>query len=637
MADTAPASELVTLEVDGRSVEVAPGSLVWDACERAGVFVPVYCAHKKLEPVAVCRMCLVEVQGMPKLQPACATRVSPGMVVRTATEQVRKFRDSNLEFLLLNHPLDCPVCDRGGECDLQDFTQRYGPGQSRQSITEKVHFNKAVPLSDKIILDQERCILCWRCVRYYEEITGEREIVLQERGVHTLVDTFEHQPLRSEFQGNLPEICPVGALTHAKYRFRARPWDLRRTASICSHCSYGCSVFVDAREDQVARYASSDNPDVDDSWLCDRGRYSFPELNRKDRVLSPEAATAGGRQVVSYQDALGRAAGQLLRVGSDNGGEAIGVIGSDLMTNEEAFLLQWLARDIIGTPHLGHRLLPAPEISPLDFELGIAEIEECDQVVVLGPLPEQLAPVLTLRLFKAGTKRARKILRVEAPFTVAAIRKQVIGEGRVGVVAAESDREAALKLRTALTGAGRRCEVLTLMERVNSRGCQDLGLLPGWLPGYRRAPSPGMELPDILEAAIAGRIKALLVVNPGPDLEADPRLEAALKGAEVTVVVAAFPGVASRNATVLLPGRTIVEKAGTVTNAEGRVQRVRTAVEPKFAFPSDLKILGDLARAMGGELGAQPLAGPVYDLLARAVPAYRGAQAGLRPRWEATA
>ena len=205
-------------------MEVAPGSLVWDACENAGIYVPVYCAHKKMEPVAVCRMCLVEVEGMPKLQPACSTRVAQGMVVRTATEQVRKFREGNLEFLLLNHPLDCPVCDRGGECDLQDFTLRYGPGKTRTAIAEKVHFDKAVKLSDKIFLDQERCILCWRCVRYYEEITGEREIVLQQRGVKTLVDTFEGRQLESEFQGNLPEICPVGALTHAQYRFQARPW-----------------------------------------------------------------------------------------------------------------------------------------------------------------------------------------------------------------------------------------------------------------------------------------------------------------------------------------------------------------------------------------------------------------------------
>jgi NADH-quinone oxidoreductase subunit G len=195
---------LVTVTIDGRPVRVAPGTLLLDAATLVGIHIPVYCAHPKMDPVAVCRMCLVQVEKMPKLQPACATVVTDGMVVATQNDAVAKVREGVLEFLLLNHPLDCPVCDRGGECDLQDFAARYGPQTSRFPITEKVHFNKAVPLSDRIELDQERCILCWRCTRFYEEITGEKELVLQERGVHTLVATFNGQPLRSEFQGNLP-------------------------------------------------------------------------------------------------------------------------------------------------------------------------------------------------------------------------------------------------------------------------------------------------------------------------------------------------------------------------------------------------------------------------------------------------
>ncbi len=629
MGEAGAHPDLVRVTVDDREVEVAPGTLVWDACERAGVFVPVYCAHKKLEPVAVCRMCLVEVEGMPKLQPACATRVADGMKVRTLTEQVRKFRDSNLEFLLLNHPLDCPVCDRGGECDLQDFTQRFGPGRSRQSIQQKVHFDKAIPLSDKIVLDQERCILCWRCVRYYEEVTGEREIVLQQRGVHTVVDTFERQPLRSQFQGNLPEICPVGALTHAKYRFRARPWDLRRTASICSHCSYGCNLFIDARDDQIARYASSDNEDVEDSWLCDRGRYSFPEYNDRERVTAPEAVVTGGRQVVSHREAVARAAGQLLRIISDRGPEAVAVVGSDLMTNEEAFVLQWLAREVIGTPHLDHRLRPTPHLDPADFELSIAGIEECDLILVLGEEPERLAPVLTLRLHKAATKRGRRVERLQPPYAWT----EVTPPQRVGIISSELDRDAGAAVRDQLRGAGHTAQLLTIMERVNSRGCQDMGLLPGWLPGYLAAPKAGMGLPEILQSSATGKLKALLIVNPSAELEADPEFEAALRGVEAAVVVTPHPGAASRGASVLIPGRTIVEKAGTVTNAEGRVQRVRAAVEPSLTFPTDLRTLGELAEALGTSLGVSPMATPVYEKLAAAVPAYRGAQAGMRARW----
>ena len=634
MAEATTVPELVTVSVDGSVVEVMPGTLVWDACEKAGVFVPVYCAHKKLEPVAVCRMCLVEVEGLPKMQPACATRVAPGMVIRTQTEQVRKFRDGNLEFLLLNHPLDCPVCDRGGECDLQDFTQRFGPGRARSSITEKVHFDKAVRLSDKIMLDQERCILCWRCVRYYEEITGEREIVLQERGVHTVVDTFERRQLQSQFQGNLPEICPVGALTHVKYRFRARPWDLRRTASVCSHCSYGCGIFIDAREDQVARYASNDNPDVDDSWLCDRGRYSFPEMNRPGRVATPEARVGGVRQPVSYKDAVARAAGALLRVRADFGGRSVGVLGSPTMTNEEAFVLQWLAREVIGTPHLDHLAEPLEHISPEQFRLGIAELEACDAVVVIGDLPERLTPVLTLRLYKAANQRGRQVLRVPVSLAAASVVKRLPAAGRVGIVAAQSDRAQAMALRTRVASASREATVLTITAAVNSRGCQDLGLLPNLGPGYRPIAVPGLSGRRMLEAAVDARLKALVVVGDAAEFEPEGLFEQALSKVDVAVVITPWQGEASRHATVLLPGRTIAEKAGTVTNTEGRVQRVRAAVEPRFAFPSDLRILGDLASGLGSDLGVQPLAGPVFDLLAAAVPAYRGCQAGLRARWE---
>ncbi|MGH7642507.1 MAG: 2Fe-2S iron-sulfur cluster-binding protein [Candidatus Dormibacteria bacterium] len=634
MVATKPATQLVTVSVDGRKVEVAPESWVWDACEKAGVYVPVYCAHKKMEPVAVCRMCLVEVEGTPKLQPACVTRVAEGMVVKTTTEPVRKFREGNLELLLVNHPLDCPVCDRGGECDLQDFTQRYGPGRSRTEIGEKVHFNKAVKLSDKIVLDQERCILCWRCVRYYEEITGEREIVLQQRGVHTLVDTFQGKELESEFQGNLPEICPVGALTHEKYRFQARPWDLRRTASVCPKCSYGCNIFIDAREDQVARFASNDNPDVDDSWLCDKGRYSFPELNRSDRVLNPEARLAGARQTVSYQEAVARAAGALLRVRGDQGPAAIACLVSPQATNEEAFLSQWLAREVVGTPHVDHRLSPLVDIGPDQFALGIAELEQCASVVVLGEEPELADPVLTLRLFKAENKFQRQVLRRPAAAEPEQLAEQLAGQELVGIVAHQDQRRAALALSASLSQRGTLNKILTIVDGLNARGCQDLGVSPGLLPGYRPASTKGRHGGAILKAAVEGSIKALLVVGQG--WEGEPEFAEALSHVEVLIGITPFAGAVASHASVLLPGRTIAEKAGTVTNTEGRIQRVRPGVQPRYAFPSDLRILGDLALGMGAELGVQPLAGPVYELIARAVPAYRGCVGGLRAEWAAT-
>src|ERR1017187_7596595 len=398
---------LVSVTIDRRSVRVAAGSLLLDAATQAGIHIPIYCAHPKMDPVAVCRMCLVQIETMPKMQPACATVVSDGMVVTTQSDAVSKVREGVLEFLLLNHPLDCPVCDRGGECDLQDFATRYGPSASRFPITEKVHFDKALPLSDRIELDQERCILCWRCTRFYEEITGEKELVLQQRGVQTMVATFNGQPLQSEFQGNLPEVCPVGALTHVKYRFTSRPWDLQRTKSVCPGCSYGCNVNVDSRDFEVKRFASRDNPLVDDMWLCDEGRYSFPRWNSTDRIRRPltrdrRAEPAG--TPATTETAVAAAAAQLSAVKERLGGNAIGVLGSPESTNEELWMLQRLAREVLDTPHIDHQLESFPGLDAAEHALGIAEIEECRAVVVLGTEPERSAPVLTLRLFKAETK-----------------------------------------------------------------------------------------------------------------------------------------------------------------------------------------------------------------------------------------
>ena len=410
MSDTAngkapeqPDDGRVEVTIDGRSLRVPKGTLVWDAATQAGIHVPVYCAHPKMEPVAVCRMCLVHIEKFPKLQPACATQVSDGMVVTTQSEPVAKAREGVLEFLLLNHPLDCPVCDRGGECDLQDFAFRYGPPTSRFPITEKVHSAKGVPLSKHIELDQERCILCWRCTRFYDEITGEKELVLQQRGVHTSIATFESRPLSSDFQGNLPEVCPVGALTHREYRFESRPWDLQRSKSIFAECSYGCNVNVDCRDFEIKRFASRDNPMVDDMWLCDRGRYSFERWNSpagtEDRVRRPR----DGKKDVGLDDALAAAAKQLQRVRDKDGGGAIAVLGSAESTNEELWLLQRIARELLQTGNLDHRLGDSREVDPDEASLGIAEIEECAEVLVLGDEPEANAPVLTLRLRKAPT------------------------------------------------------------------------------------------------------------------------------------------------------------------------------------------------------------------------------------------
>ena len=615
-----PTDGLVGVSIDGRTIRVAKGTLVTDVAEKLGIHIPIYCSHPKMEPVAVCRMCLVHIEKMPKLQPACATYVSEGMVVSTDRPDVAKTREGMLEFLLVNHPLDCPVCDRGGECDLQDFAFRYGPPASRFPITDKVHANKAVALSEKIELDQERCILCWRCTRYYDEITGEKELVLQERGVHTVINTFNGNQLTSAFQGNLPEICPVGALTHRQYRFKARPWDLQRAKSVCPECSYGCNINVDTRDFEVKRFASRDNPLVDDMWLCDRGRYSADDWNNVDRIRRPLVRDAAGTRDVSVSEAIAAAARSLREVRDRSGARSIAVLGSAQNTNEELWLLQRLARTALATPHIDHQLEAFPDIGPAEHALAIAEIEQCAAVIVLGEEPEREAPVLTLRLLKAQTKRGVAVRRVAADATIESI-GDLPGEGLIGVIADEAHREHAAQLAAHL-GRTAQIRCLTVTRGVNGRGAKDVGMLPNSGPGYAPVAAAGKSGRLILEAAAAGLIKGLVVMGGSHWAGGvTALLERAGAALQVLVVIDTKPSALSRAATVLIPGHAFFEKAGTVTNLEGRVQRIRAALPPATQTPTETRILSALA----AELGAPGWPGDPLHVnreLAAAIPAY---------------
>ena len=626
----------VGVTIDGRQLRVPKGTLVLDAAAELGIHIPIYCSHPKMEPVAVCRMCLVTIEKFPKPQPACATYVNEGMVVSTNDASVVKLREGMLEFLLVNHPLDCPVCDRGGECDLQDFTVRYGPGISRFPITEKVHFNKAVKLSERIELDQERCILCWRCVRYYDEITGEKEIVLQQRGVQTLVSTFNEQPLQSDFQGNLPEVCPVGALTHRQYRFVARPWELQRTAGVCPECSYGCNINIDARDFEVRRFASRDNPQVDDLWLCDRGRYSFPRWNSTTRVRRPALRPRSGEpREVPIGEAIATAAAELRAVIDSSGAASVGVLGSAESTNEELFLLERLARTVIGTPHLDHQLEPFEAISAEEHELGIAEIEDCDTLIVLGTEPEHEAPVLTLRLYKAEHKRGRAVHRVAADAKADAIARDHGGGGLTGIIADETNRQHASKVAAALAKRGA-VKRMTVTRGVNGRGAKDLGVLPNITAGYRRAEPAGMSGRDILAAAERGAIRALVLLgSPAGYRDAWDSLARAVAKAESVIVIDSEPGDIAAAATVLIPGHTIVEKMGSVTNLEGRVQRVRPALPPATQTLTETRVLTALAAELGATDWGNGDPMSVNRALREVVPAYAAAGNGGRARWPA--
>ncbi|MBV9150035.1 MAG: (2Fe-2S)-binding protein, partial [Candidatus Eremiobacteraeota bacterium] len=334
----------VTITIDGVKLSVPKDTLLVEAAKTIGNEIPVYCYHTKLGPAGLCRICLVEIEGTPKLQIGCNTRVSDGMVVHTRSPRVNDGRRAVLEFFLLNHPLDCPICDKGGECDLQDFSMAYGQGQSRLA-DPKASKPKAVDLGPTIVLDEERCIVCQRCVRFDDIITGEKSLVVKGRGHRDIIATAADEPYHSNYSGNVTELCPVGALTSKTYRFRSRPWDLQRTRTTCTQCSVGCQMHVDVREGRILRTMSVPADErISEGWLCDRGRYNIGFYDDTRRLNAPIYKEDGAWVQVTWQDAIERWAQAIKEALAAAGPQAIGVLGGGRLLNEEAYALQHLFR-----------------------------------------------------------------------------------------------------------------------------------------------------------------------------------------------------------------------------------------------------------------------------------------------------
>jgi NADH-quinone oxidoreductase subunit G len=403
--------KMLTVTIDGRTISVPEGTLVWKAAQLAGIEVPIYCYHPKMPPLGACRMCFVEIEKLPKPpQTACTTPVTDGMVVHTDTPLVKKSRQGTLEFLLINHPLDCPICDKAGECDLQDFTLRHGPSGSRFDLTKR-HYIKPIPVSDNILLDRERCIACQRCVRFSQEIAMDEEgLIMNDRGYKIEVSVPPGGKFESIFSGNTVEMCPVGALTAKNFRFRTRPWELRKTPSVCANCSVGCNVRVDVRVDRILRQMSHTNDSIDDGWLCDRGRWGFDAVNSPDRLLAPLVRKNGELQPATWDEALDLVATRLQEIAERDGSDAIGGIGSTHTTNEEAYLFQKLFRAALGTNNVDHHhgLFPAPTAAlaaagqlPWVWTDSIAGLEKASHIVLFAANPYERQPVIDLRIKKA--------------------------------------------------------------------------------------------------------------------------------------------------------------------------------------------------------------------------------------------
>ncbi len=526
----------VTFTINEKEVSVPARTLLVDAARMAGVEIPVFCSHPKLDPVGCCRMCLVEVDG-PRgtaMMASCTMPVGDGMVVRTDTEQVRTVQEANLAFILLNHPLDCPICDKGGECPLQDQTMRFGPGIS-QLIEPKRLAKKHYDISDTIVLDQERCVLCWRCIRYLEEWEDKPQLGLFERGNETIVDIQEGRPVDAKTGGNIIDLCPVGALTNRVSRFAYRPWEIERTPSICMHCSVGCNVRLDSRTHQLRRIVGRENMQVNDQWICDKGRFAHAWVNEENRLEAPLVRKNGKLTPVQWSEALAYIAARLTDIKGKYGADSIGAIGSGKISNESNYALQRFMRGVIGTNNIDHRdggdvaALPTglPALTDL-MKPQYGPDPQVDTVFLFGVDPSEELPVLDLHLKRAvlrgGAKliiaHARKIelTRYDGPYLAyqpggeaalldrlqQAVESTGTSEngsaiGAAAKLLAESEQTLivygpmaargedgpavrdALKRLAQAAGDGARLAYAGLDG--NAQGCRDMGVLPDQLPG----------------------------------------------------------------------------------------------------------------------------------------------------------
>jgi NADH-quinone oxidoreductase subunit G len=675
----APGPDIVTVTIDGREVQVKRGELLIKAAQQHGTYIPRFCWHERMKPVGMCRMCLVEVEGMRGLQISCATPVADGMVVRTQSDVVKSAQDGVLEFLLINHPLDCPVCDRGGECPLQDQTLAFGPGESR-FVEEKRHFEKPIPISDLVLLDRERCIQCGRCTRFAAEVAGEPLIDFGGRGGLTEVITYPTEKFSSYFSGNTVQICPVGALTASPYRFRARPWDLQTVETSCQTCAVNCRGALESTSNRIVRLLGVDSEPVNHGWLCDKGRYGYEWVHSPNRVRAPMVRTGGALTEVSWPDALDAAADLLRRTIDARGPGAIGLLGGARGTNEDAFVWSRLAKEVLGTDNVDAQLadgLPAEVVLGLPRAV-ISDLDRARGIVLLGPDLREELPVLHLRVRRAAvdlgipvveiasratglTRDAAAVLRHapgEAATIASALARALAGDGTASgdgqverAVAALDGREGPLvvvlgrqslaELPDAVVAAAAALaqlpdvRFLSALRRGNVHGALDMGLAPGFGPGRvaNRSAEKGLDAAGILEAAAAGDIETLVLL--GVDLVRDfpdrQLVDRALANVRFVIGVGAFATDATERADVFLPVSVWGEKSGTTTNLEGRVMRLARLVTPEGLTLDDWRIASELALRFGTDFGLATVEA-VQDDIARRAPAYAGVDSDLMRR-----
>jgi NADH-quinone oxidoreductase subunit G len=617
---------MVTLTINGTTVEAAPGTVLVDAAAAVGIEIPIFCYEPRLgAPIGACRMCLVEIEGMRGLQTACSTPVAPDMVVDTKSEAAVDAQDGVLELLLANHPLDCPVCDKGGECPLQDRTFTFGPGRTRFAEPKR-HFPKPLDLSPLVAIDRERCITCYRCVRFSQDVAEDRQLTFQERGAGTEVATFTGDPYLGRFTGNIIDLCPVGALTSTPYRFVSRPWDLQNTSSVCGLCPVGCNTELTQREGEVKRVTGREEPNmmVEEGWLCDKGRWGYAAAWSSDRITKPLVREAGTVRELSIEEGVDAAALILSRAA------APGFLIGPAATVEAASLSQALAAALPGGT-VGRLGIPGEALAALrslpPAELG--DLDHADVVAVVGGDIANHHPIIELRIRKAGRRRVPIIVvgprpqaladradnAVRTPagqlvIGLAAVAKALDGATAPIVLWDEADLanepDAAAELARILHAAGAR--QIELGADVNGAGLRALGI-----------PATGM-----LEALEDQKIGTLVTVHADPLQSAGAaRWDRALAKAGPIIAIATHRSAITHRADIVLPALMHHEMEGVLVSTTGRAQRLR----PGARGPEDAAAAWELLIALSHRVGKplpQRTPAQAFATAAAASPAFAG-------------
>ncbi|MFT4048276.1 MAG: NADH-quinone oxidoreductase subunit NuoG [Solirubrobacterales bacterium] len=689
-----PERAVITFTIDGAEVQAPEGLMLADAAKYGGVEIPVFCYEPKLgAPVGACRMCLVEIEGIPKLQTACSTPVRDGMSVVTKSPRVIEAQNSVVEFILANHPLDCPVCDKGGECPLQDISYGWGRGKSRFSEPKR-HFEKPVALSPSIAIDRERCILCYRCVRFSQEVSEDYQLVLLERGADAHVGTFDGTEYIAPFSGNIIELCPVGALTSRAYRFRARPWDIEQGGSVCSMCPGQCNVTYTVRDDKVMRVLARDNHAVDDGWLCDRGRFAYQAWESEARLTQPLVRQGDKLLPARWDHALEVAASALKKAGAKSAALAGG--GT---TNEEAWLLRRLFIEGLGSRNIDSRRRGklsadvARTLTEPDVTLSIPDVEWADAILVLGTELIDEMPVLDLRVRKAVNRNGAKLAVATtrpsalddkadvvarfAPRTVDAFAQALLAAlsgAELGDLPqrADADADQIRAIADLLSGAERPAILwgekilyydtaapamtvanivdklgvsgkdgaghLQIPVQANGRGLREVGFLPNLGPALTEE-GDGLSSEEIRDA-LGGDVNALVLMGADPvtDFPSGAEWDAKLgKAGTVIAFTTWLDGAAERHADVVFPLEVGPEKEGTITHPDGRLQRLRQTVERAGEVNAGWWVINELAARVGLDLEVKVVHQATAQVAA-GVPIYAGVTpdeiGGAGVRWQ---